>query len=293
MKKIMSTEVKVGMTVIIATLILVFGIIWGKGFSLRTAKYQLDIVFENVGGLIIGDPVTVNGVKEGKITLISWHKRQVLCTIELNDHIQLYEDARFSVISAELLAGMKIEIFPGDSPNNINLAKQPFQGSYGGRIVDVGIIMGELAEDISNLTFRIDTTMIMVNNLLQEGSIQDDIKNTISNINKISDDFKSVPADLKLALVNLNETSGQLRAIIENNNEEIVNTFKNISTMSGQLDTIAISMRNLLYKVENRDGTIGRMVNDSTLYNNLNQAILSIDSLAKQIKQDGIEVSLF
>jgi phospholipid/cholesterol/gamma-HCH transport system substrate-binding protein len=181
MKKVLTTEFKVGLTVIISILILILGIIWGKEYRFVTDKYRITVLFEKVGGMVPGDPVTVNGVKEGKILKIDWHERQVLCTLEINNSVQLYDDAEFSVISAELLAGMKVEIFPGKSDKKINLSKQPFKGKYGGRIVDVGLVIGALSEDMSALTYRIDTTVSMVNDLLKKGNLQSDLKNALSN----------------------------------------------------------------------------------------------------------------
>ena len=108
-------EFRVGLTVIISTLILIFGIIWGKEFRIKSNKYQVDLIFDNVGGMIPGDPVTVNGLREGKVAELGWHDRMVLVKIELNDRVQLYEDAEFIIVSAELLAGMRVEIFPGQS----------------------------------------------------------------------------------------------------------------------------------------------------------------------------------
>jgi len=175
MKRVFSTEFKVGLTIIVSTLILIFGIIWGKEFRIHTDKYQINVLFDKVGGMVPGDPVTVNGVKEGKILQIGWQDRQVLCTLELNDRIQLYEDATFTVVSAELLAGMKVEIEVGHSAKKINLSLQPFRGAYGGRIVDVGMVIGDLATDMSRLSFRIDSTISMINALLTKGSLQKDL----------------------------------------------------------------------------------------------------------------------
>lgn len=88
-KNVFSTEIKVGLTVVVATFILVYGIIWGKGYRLHINKYQLQLLFDNVGGMVPGDPVTVNGVKEGKVLSIDWQDRDVLVTIELNDRVKL------------------------------------------------------------------------------------------------------------------------------------------------------------------------------------------------------------
>jgi phospholipid/cholesterol/gamma-HCH transport system substrate-binding protein len=297
MKKVLTTEFKVGLTVIISILILILGIIWGKEYRFVTDKYRITVLFEKVGGMVPGDPVTVNGVKEGKILKIDWHERQVLCTLEINNSVQLYDDAEFSVISAELLAGMKVEIFPGKSDKKINLSKQPFKGKYGGRIVDVGLVIGALSEDMSALTYRIDTTVSMVNDLLKKGNLQSDLKNALSNFNDISgqlkDMFDTSSGKFKNAVVNFENLTEKINDFVNNNEQAVGSTVNNLNLISGRLDTISASMQMLLKNVENKQGTLGKMVYDSTLYNNLSKTLSSIDSLAKAIKQDGLDIDLF
>ncbi len=291
--KIFTTEFKVGLTIILSTLILIFGIIWGKEFSLHTDKYQVQVVFDKVGGMVPGDPVTVNGVKEGKIVQIDWKNRQVLCTLEIDDRIQLYEDATFTVVSAELLAGMKVEIEPGRSAKRINMSLQPFKGEYGGRIVDVGMVIGDLASDMSRLSFRLDSTIDMVNALLKKGTLQNDLQQSLSNINQITTEFKSLPVRFKQSFNTLDSTLAHLNHIVASSGNDVSKTMLNLNSISTRLDTVTTSLQVVMTRLENQDGTLGKMVYDSTLYNYMNQTLLSIDSLAKEVKREGLKLDFF
>jgi len=293
MKKIFTTEFKVGIALIVSTLILILGIIWGKGYRLHTNKYHLQIVFENVGGMVPGDPVTVNGVKEGKVLKIDWLGRQVLCTIELNDKVQLYEDATFTVISAELLAGMKIEIFPGKSPKKINLSKQPFHGKYGGRIVDVGLVIGDLVEDMSRLTYRLDTTIAMINKILQDGGLQKKIDRSLENVSTITTALLSTPASLNHTILVLDSTVASLKDILNRNDRDFHGTMQNLNRVTAKLDTATVSLKNVLARIESNQGTVGKMLTDTTLYINMNRVLLRLDSLARQVKDEGLNLDLF
>lgn len=293
MKNIFNTEFKVGATVIIATLILIFGIIWGKGYRLQTHKYQLELLFDNIGGMVIGDPVTVNGVKAGKVQKIGWKDRLVFVTVELDDHIQLYEDATFIIVSAELLAGMRIEIFPGDSPNHLNMAKQPFHGKYGGRIVDVGLTIDALAKDLSSLSFRLDTTFAMVNKMLATGQLQNDLVTTLDNLKRFSQELKQVSPNLSNMLDNLDKSIKNLNSFVVKNDKGLSTTFKKFNSISAKLDTVSSSLQLLMRTVENQEGTLGKMVYDPGLYNDLSKTLRSLDSLSKKIKDDGLKLDLF
>ncbi len=293
MKNLFTTEFKVGLTVIVATLILIFGIIWGKEFRLKTNKYQISLSFENVGGMVPGDPVMVNGVKEGKVLEIGWLNRQVLVEIEISDDVPLYEDATFTITSLELLAGMKIEVKPGTSDRKINLSQQPFKGKYGGQMVDVGLTLNDLARDVNTLTLRLDSTIIMINQLLGTGTVQKDLSRTLANLNQMSSQMKNLPTDLSQSLTNFNEAVNDLSMVVKNNEGGIRSTLQNINVITSRLDTVSTSLKSVMGRIENQEGTLGKMVYDPALYNNLSKALVTIDSLARQIKDDGLDIDLF
>lgn len=292
-KKIFSTEFKVGLTVIIASFILIYGIIWGKGFRLKTNKYRIQIAFDNVGGMVPGDPVTVNGYKEGKVLRIDWKDRQIICTVELNDDVQLYEDATFTIVSAELLAGMKIEIFPGKSNKKINMALQPFHGKYGGRIVDVGLTIDKLARDMSSLTFKLDSTTSMLNNILRKGQIENHLNTILSNLSQTSEQFKLIPDSLNKTLQALNQSVRQINGLISENRKPLKNSLQSMQHITKQVDSLSISLKSIVQGIESKQGSLGKAIYDSTLYQNLNKTLLSIDSLSDRLRKKGLKLSLF
>lgn len=293
MKLIFTTEFKVGLTVIVTTLILIFGIIWGKGFQLKTNKYQILLTFENVGGMVPGDPVMVNGVKEGKVLEVGWLDRQVLAKIEISNNVPLYEDATFTITSLELLAGMKIEIDPGSSDTKINLSRQPFKGKYGGQMVDIGLTINDLARDVNSLTLRLDTTIIMINQLLGTGTLQKDLSKTLANLNQISSQMKNLPADLNRSLTNFDDAVDDFSMVVKNNETGIHSTLQNINVITSRLDTVSTSLKVVMGQIENQKGTLGKLVYDPALYNNLSKALVAIDSLARKITKDGLDIDLF
>ena len=227
MDSLKSTEFKVGFTVILATAILVIGIILGKGFKFEPDKIEIRVKFDKIGGMVAGDPVTVNGVREGKVLDVYTSDREVIALLALSDQVQLYEDATFIVVSAELLAGMRVEIHPGFSDQKINMAKQPFNGTYGGRIVDVGLTIDALARNLSELTFNLDTTVTMVNTLLKKGELQDNITKTVSNLDRVSASLAhfmtSNEKSMTSAIANLEKGSQKFDALIFDNEIHAIN----------------------------------------------------------------------
>lgn len=297
MNPLKSTEFKVGISVILATVILVWGIIWGKGYKIEPDKYQVRVEFENAGGMMPGDPVTVNGVKAGVVRQVISKGRVALCTLAISDHIQLYEDASFTIVSAELLAGMRVEIHPGHSMIKMNMARQPFKGIYGGRIVDVGLTIGKLSENMSALTFHLDTTITLINRFLAGGEFQNELLATMKNTNAVTYKFDRMlnsngPLITK-AISELNHGAQNINEVIDSNKTAIGMSVRNIARVSARFDTVSSSLNILLLKMQDKKGSLGRILNDSSFYKNLNLTIARLDSLAKKIKDDGLDIDLF
>ncbi len=290
-------EFKVGLTVIIATTILLGAIIWGKGLRLEPDTYEIRVLFENVGGMVPGDPVTVNGLKAGKVKQLLTRERSVLCILQISDHIQLYRDATFTIVSAELLAGMRVEINPGHSPDRINLARQPFKGRYGGRIVDVGMTIGQLAENISGLTFRLDSTVSMINKLLEKGNLQRDLSQSLANLNQTTTRFRELLAGnaqrWNNSMVNLEQGSLNFKNMLDSNRVMINQSFAHLGQISARLDTASTSLNAILRQLNSREGSLGKALYDSTLYIRITKTLISLDSLSSHIKREGLDINLF
>jgi len=88
-----STEIKVGMVVIAAIVILLYGIIWVKGYQFTVGHYDYTALFPQVGSLSIGDPVSVLGVRKGDVKAIKLSDDRVSVTISLASDVKLKTDA--------------------------------------------------------------------------------------------------------------------------------------------------------------------------------------------------------
>jgi phospholipid/cholesterol/gamma-HCH transport system substrate-binding protein len=137
----------------------------------------------------------------------------------------------------------------------------------------------------------------MVNTLLRKGELQKSITGTLNNLDDVSGELKTFlnanSQTLSKAITELQTGAGKFNAIIDSNETNVKGTLDNINKISARLDTVSTSLKGVMLKIEDRDGTLGKMVNDSTLYISLNKTLARIDSLAKQIKDDGLDIDLF
>jgi len=95
MKNEKKAELKVGIIVIVAIIIFLWILGWAKNFSFNSNEKSLTISFQNVAGLVVGDFVSVQGIKEGYVKSLKNDNNLVLVDISLSDDVKLKEDAQF------------------------------------------------------------------------------------------------------------------------------------------------------------------------------------------------------
>ena len=110
MKNQKKTEIKVGVTVLVAIVVLLWVLGWAKNFNFNSNEKSLLISFTNIAGLLIGDVVSVQGIKEGHVQSIVNQNNNVIVEVILSENTNLKEDASFSIMMIDLMGGKKIEI---------------------------------------------------------------------------------------------------------------------------------------------------------------------------------------
>lgn len=282
-------ELWVGIAVVLAVIILVWGIIWVKEYKFRQERYTLSVLFPNVGALEIGDPVTVLGVKKGEVEKIKLYQGDVLVTFNLTTDVELKEDAKFSVMNIGLMGERFVAIQPGHSKKPLDLS-QPPRGFYDTGIPEVMGMMGQMIAEIRTLTGYLQGA------LGTEWS-EKKIKETIKNVSQLSSDLASLLKENKpkidQSVNDLLYSSSQLKKMVDQNKPKLETTLDNFSQASNNLEKItstledlSASLKNLSEKIEKGEGTLGQLINDKSLYQDLKKTTRSIDELVEDIKKN-------
>ncbi len=87
-------EIRVGFFLILGVIILVFGVMWGRGIHLFSNAPRFTVRFDDVYGLEVGDPVFIRGIEQGKVVAVALQDQSVLVTLQLNDALVKYWGAR-------------------------------------------------------------------------------------------------------------------------------------------------------------------------------------------------------
>jgi len=282
-------ELRVGLVVVSAIAILVVGIIWVKGIRFNQTKYRYSVIFPNVGALKVGDPVSVSGVEKGKVKKIQLYKGDVLVILDLGADVVLKKDAKFTVKNIGLMGERFVDVQTGYSDTLLDLS-QPARGDYDTGIPEVMGRVGEMIDQLSRLVANLEG--VLGTKWSRESLIE-----TIKNLREISHDLNTLldrnKGKFDQTMDDLSYSSAELKKIIDQNKEKLqtsVDGFEQASVkldnITTTLDTISISLKKLTYKIERGEGTLGQLVNDTTLYEQIKKTTQHVDDLILDIKKN-------
>ena len=287
------------MVVLSACLLLLLGFIWIKGISFQQSRYKYSVVFPNIGSLEVGDPVAVSGVSRGKVEKIKLHQGDVLVTFNLTQDVVLKKDAKFTVMNIGLMGERFVAVETGHSDSLLDLST-PIRGYYDIGIPEVMGRMGEMIDEIRRLTGHLET-------VIGTESSQAALIQTIENLKSISQKIDTLLEQnqdkINQTMGELSQTSIELRKMVLTNKEKLQQTVDNFSSASGKLDnitttldTLSIFLKSITSKIENGQGSLGQLLNDTTLYEQIKKTTQNVDSLIVDIKKNPkkyLKISIF
>ncbi len=287
----LSKEIKAAFFVLTTILLFIFGFNFLKGSSLLDRQKTIYAVYDEVDGLLVGANVMINGLSIGNVTELDFlpNSTKILVTLKVKDKLNFSSKSTASIYETGVLGGLAISIEPiferesivktGDTLNSsvrpgltelINRQIEPLSRQLQSTITSVDSIFTgasnvlnrqtqeEIKESINVLTSAIkaiNNSSIIIEETLTAKSSQ--INNTIDNFEKISS--------------NLSEVSDEL------------NSF-GLSNLLSNLEVSVDGISSIVDKLDSDKSTIGKLINEDEVYNNLNSSIESLNSLISDIK---------
>jgi len=290
MKKIFNKEFVIGLSVIIALVILFFGIDYLKGINLFKPGNFYVATYNNVAGLEIAAPVTIDGYKVGQVRDIKFNYDKpgnIEVLLSLNKSLRIPEDSR-AMIGSGLLNGAFVEIKLGKSKKMIEVG-----GNIpGGLIPDM---MSSLSEDllpsVQSILPKVDSLLLNLNKLVADPALAESIQSLdgiTSNINLasarlnalMSNEVPSILGNASHVATNLDTITRNLGALsAQLSNLPVASTMDNVNDITGNLAKFS-------GQLNNANSSLGKIMNDPELYERINKVTTDIDSLILDIQKN-------
>jgi len=295
---------KVGLTVIISILIVLFGIAFLKETKIGILTNDLVVYFNDVNGLKEGDQVSVNGVAKGKVKKIELTSGDsVKVEFFLAKDVVLKKDYSVSVAMIELMSGKQIYIRPGLSNEPADISK-PLVGARNTDVVSLIGTLNEVSSQVKHITNKLDTaidnldaTVLEIKDIVGDEDLKSNIKGTASNFNIASRNLNLMLAQTRENINSLTDRLNNVAANLDNTvtetKPELKQTISDIRDLTAKVDTLAANLNSFVNSAKDTNSTIGKLVSEDDVYDNLNETIININKLIKKIEKDGIRLRLF
>lgn len=280
--KYITKEVRIGIAGIIALCILVYGINYLKGINMFKPSSYFYVKFQNVNGLAKSSPVFADGVRVGIVRDIYYDYNQaenVIVEVELDTELRIPKGSSAELVS-ELMGGVRMNILLANNPREKYAVGDTIPGKLNNGMMES---VAALMPQIEQMLPKLDSIMISLNNILNNQSIPA----TLHSVEKTAANLEVASGQLKVLMGrDIPQLTGKLNTIGDNfitisgNLKEIdyAATFKEIE------QTLA-NVKMVTEKLNNKDNTVGLLLNDPQLYNNLNATTANAASLLEDLKE--------
>ena len=274
-------EVKIGIAGIIALFLLIYGINYLKGISLFKSTSYYYVQFEDINGLAKSSPVFADGFKVGIVRDLKYdynHAGNVVAEIDVDPSLRIPKGST-AELQSDLLGAVKLNLLLANDPREKMSPHDTIIGS-----VNAGAL-GKAAAMIPTLEKmlpKLDSIMASLNALLADPAIPatlHNIESLTASLNNNSRQLERVMRDDIPQLTSKLNEIGDNFAVISGNLKQI----DYAATMSKVDETLA-NVKQITDKLEQKDNTVGLLLNDPSLYNNLNQTAINAASLLDDLQ---------
>ena len=280
MRNIRVATTIVGISIFLAMVMMLWIIFYLQGYITQKNTVLYSALFDNVGMLETGDNVTVAGVPVGRVESLKLDGVQAEATFTVDRRVKLTEDTKALVQSGDIFGESYLQLLPGQ----------------GAPLAPGGRMNGELAPGLQDVMNRSLTTVDQVNQVLMKASsliadlekligsesslpqTLDNLESLTGNVLVFSERFDDYDLLLKRVLVSIDSAATGIHALVDTNATEVKGTMANLEVLSARLDTLTTEL-------EAGRGTLGRLLRDEKLYQDLEDTIREARILIAEVRE--------
>jgi phospholipid/cholesterol/gamma-HCH transport system substrate-binding protein len=299
-----SNETKVGVLAAVAITLFILGFNFLKGKSLFKTGYYLYAKYNNTKGIMISNPVLINGFQVGNVSDIKnadANLRDIIVTIKLKGKYNIPANS-VAAIKENPLGNPNMEIVMGNDTRYLQSGDTLITGNKAGLFGSLTDKVAPIADQLKVTLNSLDSVLNNVNSIF-DGNTKSNLQGTMANINKTTASL-AVSAGAIQAMLNqqssaINQSMKNLSSFTKNladNNEKVNKMMTNIEKTTQNLSNADIdgsiaslkkaidNMNGLVEKIGSKDGTLGLLMNDKQLYYQLLNTVRSTNILLDDFK---------
>ena len=300
------SEIKIGLVALSAILILIWGVSFLKGKNIFTNSTYFYSIYEDVDGMGVSAPVLINGFTVGKVTKVFFHpdnSGKIIVKYHINEEFDIPKNTVANIYNADLMGTKAIQLYIGNETIYASSGDTLFSSLEGDLKDAVNKQVLPLKNKAEDLISSIDSVMTVITTVLDKDA-RASLTNSLLSLNRtfstmeiamVKLDSMIYYNDSRVSNILVNVES--ITSNLHNNNESLANVIKNFESISDSLakSQIRSTIKNLdsslnkfddvISKINNGEGSIGLLINNKELYNNLSSASSQLDQLLADMKK--------
>jgi phospholipid/cholesterol/gamma-HCH transport system substrate-binding protein len=311
-------EVIVGFLFVAALVILVWGIMFLKGTELLRNRMIVFAVYERVNGLVPANPVSINGLKVGQVKSLYFSKqdpRKIIAVLYIdNENYPIPANSVARIYSSDLMGSKEIEIVLGDAKvmlKNGDTLASATEATLGEVVSQQ---LAPIKKKAENLISSIDTLATVMNQVMNQNTRDnlieaiDHIKQTLGTLAHTAQNLDTLVSTERNNLARIINNVESISLNLKNNNDKISNILANFSDISdsvakaripatfGKVNKTLTDLDTVITRINRGYGSLGLLVNDQKLYQEIEKAARDLNLLLEDIKANPkkyVKVSVF
>ena len=300
-----SKELKIGVFVVVVLTASFFLINYLRGEDIMNREIEFVSQYDNVEGLVASAPVFIKGYKAGKVSEVVYQPEsgnfKVTCSIK--KEFAIPEDSRMTIYAVDIMGGKGVRSDLGSSDD---LAKDGdlLQPAFEPGLMDgLSAGIGPLLDKVNHTLDSLGVTVSGVNRVLSEKNTAS-ISRTVAHLERTMADVSQVVANVEGKSKELDQFVDALSAFagkLDGLAAKVDTTMTGVKDFVGTLnesdiDSLVVSVRELLENINDPNGTIGKLLNDGSVYDSVDSLLNDVDTLVRKIQENPkkyIRISVF
>lgn len=301
----MRKELKIGIFVISILVVSFFVLNYLRGEDIFNREYELVARYDNVEGLVASAPVYIKGYKAGKVTEVSYDAERgdfvVMCSVSKDFVVPV--DSKMVIYSVDIMGGKGVKINMGTSSEPVADGDTLAPLFEAGLMDSLGGSIGPLLAKVTNTLDSLSVTVSGVNSLLVDvekvglSTTLMHLESTMANLRSISSAVSGKSGEITSLVDNLNEFSSKLGGIAE----KIDTTMSGVNDLvltvnNSDIEGVVRSFKDLLDGINDPDGSIGKLLNNGSVYDSIDSLLKDVNLLVDKIQENPrkyLKISVF
>ena len=283
--KAFTKEVKIALVALVGAVLLFFGMNFLKGLNIFASTSDYFIEFKDISGLSSSSPIYADGYQIGTVKDVIYdysgeHPTRVVVAIDKDMRIPVGSTAE---IVSDVMGNIKINILLANNPRERVMPGGTIAGD-----VDAGALgkVAAMVPTIEKMLPKLDSILTSVNTLLADPALAQ----SLHNVQTITDNLTTSSAELNTLMKQINRNVPTMMAkanSVLNNTDKLTGNLAALDLQSTkqQVDQTIATVQQLTAKLNSKDNTLGLLMNDASLYNNLNTTMRSADTLLVNLRE--------